>query len=94
MSLTRVEAKFYESRYNRPYRPMVWGQEGQLQCLPRRTRSNWSRLDLRHISAQFDNSSALRKTKTRLRTMLRGGIEVGTFGTIFATFLSSLYMLA
>ena len=94
MSFTKVEAKFYESRYTRPYRAIAWGQEGQLQCLPRRARTNWSRLDLRQITNQLENSTSLRKTRTRLRTMLKGGLEMGAFGTIFATFLGSLYMLA
>ena len=94
MSLVKVGSKFYESRYNRPFGRAPWMQDSYLHYVPRRSRTNWNRLDLRQISSQAEGGAQVKRPRTRLRRVLRDGLEVGAFGTIFATFLSSLYMLA
>lgn len=91
--MTKPQASFYESRYSQPYRASAWSQESQPQCLVRKQRTSWARTDLRLMSDSPAVPVKVRQiAKTKFRKVLRSSLEVGAFGTIFATFLSSLYM--
>jgi hypothetical protein len=91
--MTKVQPNFYMSRYSQPYRANSWSDESQAQYVSRRPRSAWAKLDLRHVSDGGGPKGPRKWVRTRLRKVLRSSLEVGAFGTIFATFLSSLYML-
>ena len=91
--MTKVQANFYESRYTQPYRAAAWLQEGSIRCASRRPRSSWTKLDMRQVCDSAALQVPQKWVRTRFRKVLRTSLEVGAFGTIFATFLSSLYML-
>ena len=91
--MTKPQASFYESRYSQPYRASAWSQESHPRCLLRKQRSSWARTDLRLISDSEAEPVKVRQVvRTKFRKVLRSSLEVGAFATIFATFLSSLYM--